>query len=41
MVVPNREIVNINYFFTTSAVINPVKSNYILEDINIDELIYF
>jgi len=36
--VPNREIVNINYLFTTSAIINLVEANYILEDINIDEL---
>ena len=37
MVVPNRETANINYFFTTSVMINPVKANCISEDINMEK----
>ena len=37
MVVPNREIVNTNYFLTTSAMSNSVEAKCISENINIDK----
>ena len=37
MVVPNRETANINYFFTTSVMINPVEANCISKNINIEK----
>jgi len=37
MVAPNREIANINSFLNFSAMSNPVKANYVSEDINMDE----
>ena len=37
MVVPNREIANINSFLNFLAMSNLVKANYISEDINMDE----
>ena len=37
IVVPNREIANINSFLNFLAIYNPVEANYISEDINIDE----